>query len=100
MRWPVRSLISTPPNNWVGFCSRNWRFRKLRASNECVKPKLATPRMLPPWSNSQNIPARTELGREIRKAFIAETDDRSILSADNSHIELRILAHLSRDATL
>lgn len=50
--------------------------------------------------NLQNIPIRTELGREIRKAFIPSDRDRVIISADYSQIELRILAHLSGDKNL
>jgi DNA polymerase-1 len=49
--------------------------------------------------NLQNIPIRTELGREIRAAFVAPPG-RLLLSADYSQIELRILAHLSEDAIL
>ncbi len=50
--------------------------------------------------NLQNIPIRTELGRQIRKAFIPSAKDRVIISADYSQIELRILAHLSGDKNL
>ena len=49
--------------------------------------------------NLQNIPVRTELGREIRAAFVAPPG-RVLLSADYSQIELRILAHLSEDPVL
>lgn len=49
--------------------------------------------------NLQNIPVRTEEGRRIRKSFIAPPDQ-LIVSADYSQIELRIMAHLSKDATL
>jgi DNA polymerase I len=49
--------------------------------------------------NLQNIPIRTELGREIRAAFVA-SPGKLLLSADYSQIELRILAHLSDDAIL
>ena len=50
--------------------------------------------------NIQNIPIRTEEGRMIRKAFVKTGPDRTLLSADYSQIELRILAHLADESEL
>jgi len=50
--------------------------------------------------NLQNIPIRDEKGREIRKAFVPSSDDYLILSADYSQIELRLMAHMSKDESL
>lgn len=50
--------------------------------------------------NLQNIPVRTERGREIRKAFIPSDPDGYIVSADYSQIELRLMAHFSGDESL
>ena len=50
--------------------------------------------------NLQNIPVRTEEGREIRRAFIPSDEDRCLVVADYSQIELRILAHMAKEDTM
>ncbi|MEA2662521.1 MAG: polymerase [Chloroflexota bacterium] len=50
--------------------------------------------------NLQNIPIRTPLGRRIRRAFVAGRPEQTLLAADYSQIELRVLAHVSQDPAL
>lgn len=59
-------------------------------------PDTASGRISSKNPNLQNIPIRTDLGREIRKAFVADSG-KLLLSADYSQIELRVIAHLSND---
>ncbi|MFI0445268.1 DNA polymerase I [Actinomadura sp. 6N118] len=60
----------------------------------------ATGRLSSTDPNLQNIPIRTAEGRQIREAFVVGADHESLLTADYSQIELRIMAHLSEDQAL
>jgi DNA polymerase-1 len=76
----------------------NPRTGRVHASfNQAV---TATGRLSSSDPNLQNIPIRTELGRKIRSAFIPKDKSDCILSADYSQIELRLLAHFSKDSAL
>ncbi|MHC4807148.1 MAG: DNA polymerase I, partial [Planctomycetota bacterium] len=76
----------------------NSRTNRLHASfNQTI---TATGRLSSSNPNLQNIPIRTELGRKIRAAFVPAKKSDCILSADYSQIELRLLAHFSRDQTM
>jgi DNA polymerase-1 len=76
----------------------NPKTQRLHASfNQTV---TTTGRLSSSDPNLQNIPIRTELGKQIRAAFVPEDKDDCIVSADYSQIELRLLAHFSRDEAL
>ena len=68
-----------------------------RVHTDYMQTVAATGRLSSNNPNLQNIPIRTERGRQIRKAFIARNDEYTIVSADYSQIELRIIAALSGD---
>ena len=74
------------------------RTERLHASfNQTI---TATGRLSSSSPNLQNIPIRTELGRKIRSAFVPKSKSDCILSADYSQIELRLLAHFSKDRAM
>jgi DNA polymerase-1 len=60
----------------------------------------ATCRLSSSGPNLQNIPIRTDLGSQVRSAFVPQNKSDCILSADYSQIELRLLAHFSKDQAL
>ncbi|MEA3328518.1 MAG: DNA polymerase I [Candidatus Omnitrophota bacterium] len=75
-------------------------FRTQRVHTSFNQTIAATGRLSSSQPNLQNIPIRTQAGKEIRKAIIAGSADSVIVSADYSQIELRVLAHLSKDESL
>ncbi|SHL88891.1 DNA polymerase I [Flavobacterium xinjiangense] len=71
-----------------------------RIHTDYMQTVAATGRLSSNNPNLQNIPIRTERGRQIRKAFVARDEDYTIVSADYSQIELRIIAALSGEGNM
>ncbi len=92
----VKKLLSTYIEPFPSYVSP----RDGRVHTTFNQALTATGRLSSSNPNLQNIPVRTERGKEIRKAFVPGTPDGVIVSADYSQIELRIMAHLSKDEHL
>lgn len=71
-----------------------------RIHTDYMQTVAATGRLSSNNPNLQNIPIRTERGREVRKAFVPRDSDHILLAADYSQIELRIIAALSEESTM
>jgi DNA polymerase-1 len=71
-----------------------------RVHTDYMQTVAATGRLASNNPNLQNIPIRTERGRQVRKAFIPRNSDYTLLAADYSQIELRIIAALSEEETM
>ena len=71
-----------------------------RVHTDYMQTVAATGRLSSNNPNLQNIPIRTERGRQVRKAFIPRNEDYTLLAADYSQIELRIIAALSDESTM
>ncbi|WP_299768735.1 DNA polymerase I [uncultured Dokdonia sp.] len=71
-----------------------------RVHTDYMQTVAATGRLSSNNPNLQNIPIRTERGREVRKAFIPRNETHTLLAADYSQIELRIIAALSEEETM
>ena len=74
--------------------------KTLRVHTDYMQTVAATGRLSSNNPNLQNIPIRTERGRQIRKAFVARDENYTLISADYSQIELRIIAALSGEENM
>lgn len=91
----ITKLVSTYIDGMLKLVGDDGRIRP-----HFMQTVTATGRLSCTEPNLQNIPIKTEQGRRIRKAFVSSSDDRTLVGADYSQIELRVLAHLSGDEAL
>ncbi len=92
----LRKLLSTYIEPFAGYVSP----RDGRVHTTFNQTLTSTGRLSSSNPNLQNIPVRTDLGREIRRAFVAGEEGSVMMSADYSQIELRLMAHFSGDGHL
>ena len=91
----VAKLRSTYAEALLKVADENDRVHTVFSQTTAVTGRLASSD-----PNLQNIPVRTELGREMRRFFVASDEDHVLIDADYSQIELRLLAHIARDETM
>lgn len=87
-------------NTYVDALPNEVQVHSGRVHTDYMQTVAATGRLSSNRPNLQNIPIRTERGRQVRKAFIPRNTDYVLLSADYSQIELRIIAALSEEDTM
>ncbi|MBQ9117419.1 MAG: DNA polymerase I [Clostridia bacterium] len=93
-----RSVTKLRSTYAVGLCEAADKKERVHSSfNQTV---TVTGRLSSTEPNLQNIPIRTQLGREMRRFFIADGEDRVLIDADYSQIELRLLAHIAGDRNM
>jgi len=91
----VAKLVGTYGENLIALCDE-----KGRIHTSFNQTGTATGRLSSVDPNLQNIPVRTELGKELRRFFVAKNEDYVLLDADYSQIELRLLAEISGDEVM
>ena len=87
-------------NTYVDALPRQINENSLRIHTVFNQAVASTGRLSSNNPNLQNIPIRSNKGREIRKAFVCENNDYTMLAADYSQIELRVIASLSKDINM
>ena len=91
----VAKLRSTYAEALLRAADKSGRVHTVFSQTTAVTGRLASSE-----PNLQNIPVRTELGREMRRFFVASDENHVLIDADYSQIELRLLAHIAHDETM
>lgn len=87
-------------STYIDALPKEVREKTNRVHTTFIQTTAATGRLASVNPNLQNIPIRSEQGRQVRKAFVASDENHCLVSADYSQIELRIIAELSQDPVM